>query len=215
MSYKFSNALFIGYSLCRNLAGVGFGLMPELRVMTLNVRQPDQNDGVNCWEYRRRLLAYMIIEAAPDLIGMQELFCLQAEYILARAQQYQWFGAGRFGDSSDKHVGVFYRTDRLHLLDHCDFWLSRTPDIPGSSSWEIIRPRQVTWGCFETSNGQRFDHFNTHFPYRGVEQEARAKTADLLKARTRSLNPVLVTADFNSPAGGEIHQALAEDFQDA
>jgi endonuclease/exonuclease/phosphatase family metal-dependent hydrolase len=187
----------------------------RLRVMTLNIRQPDQDDGPNAWELRRDVLIDTILEAAPDVIGTQELFTLQADYIVSRAPQYAWFGAGRFGDSRDKHVGIFYRKDYLRVLEHGDFWLSETPDTPGSSSWEIIRPRQVTWGLFETAGGTRFHHFNTHFPYRKVEEEARRQTVCLLKSRIGSVNPVLITADFNSPADGEIHQMLTADFADA
>jgi len=183
--------------------------------MTCNVRQPDQDDGLNCWENRRDLLAETILAANPDLIGTQELFLLQAEYLIARAPMYAWFGRGRFGDTADKHVGIFYRRDSLRLLEQGDFWLSETPDVPGTSSWDIIRPRQVTWGYFETASGERFHHFNTHFPYRQVEQEARRRTAALILDRIGSKTPVILTADFNSAAGGEIHQSLCGHFADA
>jgi endonuclease/exonuclease/phosphatase family metal-dependent hydrolase len=192
--------------------------MNVLRVMTLNVRQPDKDDGPNAWEFRRDLLLGTILAADPDLIGTQELFQIQADYFLAHAPAYSWFGSGRFGDTRDKHVGIFYRRDALKVVTHGDFWLSETPEVPGSSSWDIIRPRQVTWGCFESLAGERFYHFNTHFPYRSVEQEARRRTACLLRQRIEQLDPltpVLLTADFNSPAGGEIHQMLTESFQDA
>lgn len=186
--------------------------------MTVNVRQPDLDDGANAWENRRDLLVETIRDAAPDLIGTQELFLIQTEYILARIAEYAWVGTGRFGDTRDKHVGIFYKPDVLRLLTHGDFWLSETPAVPGSSSWEIIRPRQVTWGCFESATGQRFYHFNTHFPYRGVEEEARRQTACLLKRKFAALHPetpVLLTADFNSPAGGEIYQMLGNELRDA
>jgi endonuclease/exonuclease/phosphatase family metal-dependent hydrolase len=192
--------------------------MQLLRVMTINVRQPDLDDGVHSWEQRRDLLVDTILSADPDLIGTQELFLLQAEYIQSRAPQYGWFGAGRFGDTRDKHVGIFYKKDSLRLLDHGDFWLSETPGVPGSSSWDIIRPRQVTWGCFESAGGCTCYHFNTHFPYRPVEQEARRQTAALLRQRICDLPavvPVLLTADFNSPAEGEIYYMLTEGMRDA
>lgn len=189
--------------------------MSELTVMTFNVRQPDLDDGAQSWRYRRDLLVDTILAANPDLIGTQELFTLQAEYILARAEHYGWFGSGRFGDARDKHVGIFYRTDRLRPVATGTFWLSETPEIPGSSSWDIIRPRQVTWGEFETREGRRFHHFNTHFPYRSVEEEARRRTAALLLCRMKGIRSAVLTADFNSPAGGEIHQTLTQELNDA
>src|SRR5262245_13995015 len=186
--------------------------------MTFNIRQPDQDDGPHCWEARKDALVETIVASDPDAIGTQELFMLQADYILARAPQYAWFGSGRFGDHQDKHVAIFYRKDRLRLSSHADFWLSETPDTPGSSSWDIIRPRQLTWGAFESDGLGRFTLFNTHFPYRAVEEEARRRTAQLVKARVAAeapSGPAIVTADFNAPAGGEIHRLMLSDFRDA
>ena len=192
--------------------------MTTLRVMTFNVRQPDKDDGPDCWENRRDLLADTILDKDPDVIGTQELFLLQAEYIKMRAPHYEWFGTGRFGDHEDKHVGIFYKKDRLRLSSHGDFWLSETPETPGSSSWEIIRPRQLTWGAFEANGLGCFYVFNTHFPYRAVEQEARRNTALLIKERMAGIPrsmPAILTADFNSPAGGEVYQSLCDDLHDA
>jgi len=193
-------------------------MMNTLRVMTFNVRQPDQDDGPDGWEQRRDLLVDTILEIDPDVIGTQELFLLQAEYIQQRTSRYEWFGQGRFGDHQDKHVGIFYRNDRLRLTSHGDVWLSDTPEIPGSSSWNIIRPRQLTWGEFEADGAGLFQVFNTHFPYRSIEQEARVNTARLIAARLAGVSattPVVLTADFNSPADGEVYRLLSSDFRDA
>jgi endonuclease/exonuclease/phosphatase family metal-dependent hydrolase len=191
--------------------------MSTLRVMTFNVRQPDANDGPDCWQARRALLADTIRECDPDVIGTQELFVEQADYIQSRAPQYAWFGSGRFGDTRDKHVGIFYKKDRFRVSFHGDWWLSETPDVPGSCSWDIIRPRQITWGVLEGDDLGSFWVFNTHFPYRQVEEEARRRTALLIKQRMTVCNgsPALLTADFNSPADGEVHELLCGDLRDA
>src|SRR5262249_36279067 len=99
-----------------------------------------------------------------------------------------------------------------------DLWLSDTPDLPGSSSWDIVRPRQLTWGAFTADRIGPFWLFNTHFPYRAVERDARINTARLIVARLDLLPaaaPVVLTGDFNSPAGGEVHRLLAGRFRDA
>jgi endonuclease/exonuclease/phosphatase family metal-dependent hydrolase len=106
----------------------------------------------------------------------------------------------------------------LRILAHGDFWLSDTPEAPGSSSWDIIRPRQATWGLFETSWGLRFYLLNTHFPYRKAEEDARRKTAALILGRIGALDPdlpVILTADFNSEAGGRIYEMLTPALRDA
>jgi endonuclease/exonuclease/phosphatase family metal-dependent hydrolase len=192
--------------------------MSTLRVMTFNVRQPDADDGVNGWCERRDLLVETIVKTDPDLIGTQELFQLQAEYILSKAPQYGWFGRGRFGDHEDKHVGVFYRKRRCRVSSCGDLWLSETPDVPGSSSWGIIRPRQLTWGVLEVDGVGCVSVINTHFPYRAVEEEARRRTALLIRERVAAVAPampVILTADANAPAGGEIYGLLSADLSDA
>jgi endonuclease/exonuclease/phosphatase family metal-dependent hydrolase len=192
--------------------------MTTLRVMTFNVRQPDKDDGQNSWDGRRDLLVDTILEQAPDLIGTQELFLLQAEYIRAKAPCYAWFGTGRFGDHEDKHVGIFYRKDRCRLAAFGDLWLSETPDVPGSSSWDIIRPRQLTWGAFEIDGVGNLFLLNTHFPYRSVEQEARRRTALLIKERIATIpaaTAVILTADANSPVDGDVYRLLCCELRDA
>jgi|SRR5687767_7729865 len=57
----------------------------ELRVMSVNVRFANPKDGDNVWENRRDLLVATIRLKSPDLIGTQELFHLQAEYIVQKA----------------------------------------------------------------------------------------------------------------------------------
>jgi endonuclease/exonuclease/phosphatase family metal-dependent hydrolase len=192
--------------------------MTTLRVMTFNVRQPDKDDGEDRWEARRDLLIDTIIGAHPDVIGTQELFLLQAEYILDHMPQYGWFGTGRYGDQRDKHVGIFYRKDRFRVAASGDLWLSTTPEVPGSSSWDIITPRQLTWGVLDARDIGSFWVLNTHFPYRPCEEEARRNTAQLIRDRLEAISssaPVIVTADFNSPADGEIYRLLRTDLRDA
>jgi endonuclease/exonuclease/phosphatase family metal-dependent hydrolase len=70
----------------------------------------------------------------------------------------------------------------------------------------------------ETDGIGTFHVFNTHFPYRVVEQQARINTARLIAARLARISPsvpVVVTADFNAPSDGEVYGLLAADLRDA
>jgi hypothetical protein len=69
--------------------------------MSCNVRQPDLDDGSNGWEQRKDLW-WTSRDCQPDLIGTQEPFVIQVDYLIERTLQYSWFGTGRFGDSRDK-----------------------------------------------------------------------------------------------------------------
>lgn len=190
-----------------------------LRVMSFNVRYPNPDDGANRWENRRDLMVHTIEQQQPDVIGTQELFKLQGDYLVGKLAHYTWFGRGRYGDDRDEHMGVFYRNDRLRVVQSGNFWLSDTPDKPGSISWGHPLPRMVTWALFELKgSGQRFYYYNTHFPYREQDEPARTRAAQEIVARLKTLPadvPVVLTGDFNTTPDSQAHALLTRDLQDA
>jgi endonuclease/exonuclease/phosphatase family metal-dependent hydrolase len=200
------------------LSGTTLALQ-TLRVMTFNVRYPNPDDGANRWEQRRDLMVRTIREQDPDILGTQELYQLQGDYLVSKLPHYTWFGRGRYGDDRDEHMGVFYRTDRLQLVESGDFWLSDTPDKPGSISWGHPLPRMVTWALFEMkAGGRRFYYYNTHFPYRDQDELARTKAAQEILARLRALPssaPIVLTGDFNTTPDSQAHALLTQTLQDA
>jgi endonuclease/exonuclease/phosphatase family metal-dependent hydrolase len=190
----------------------------DLRVMSVNVRVPVDADGANRWEARRDLFAATVARADPDVIGTQELHQRQGDDILRRLPRYNWFGRDRRGGHADEHMGIFYRRDRLTLIDQGDFWLSDTPAVPGSISWGHPYPRMVTWGRFRDAQGRRVVLLDTHFPYRAGDEDARAKAAALIMTRIESIaggDPVILTGDFNTVPGSETHRVLTQGLTDA
>lgn len=191
----------------------------DLTVMSLNIRLPAEGDGANRWELRRDLTAATIRRAGPDVIGTQELFKRQGDDLVARLPRYRWIGIGRSGTgrADDEHMGVFYRADRLQVERWGNFWLSDTPDVPGSITWGHPLPRMVTWAIFRERDGKRFAMFNTHLPYREEDEAAREKGAALLAARIPGIAgdlPVVLTGDFNTVPDSPTHRRLAQDMTD-
>ncbi len=190
----------------------------QLRVMSYNVRWPNPNDGANYWDNRRDVAVAAIRSLAPDLIGTQELYARQGNDIVERLPAYAWFGPSRQPDREDERMGVFYKKDRLKRIDSGSFWLSETPDVPGSMSWKVNLPRLVTWGLFESkASGARFYFLNTHFPHRKQDAEARVKCAGVIVKFIRKLPagvPVVLTGDFNDPAGQRVYEILTRELTD-
>jgi len=116
-------------------------------------------------------------------------------------------------------MGVFYRKDRLKVIESGDFWLSDTPELPGSITWGHPHPRMVTWALFEQhSDGKRFYLFNTHLPYRDEDEAARLKGAQAIARHLATLPddvPVVLTGDFNTAPDSDVHAVLAQTLQDA
>jgi endonuclease/exonuclease/phosphatase family metal-dependent hydrolase len=205
------------------LAALGFAgtsrAADTLRVMTFNVRLPMASDGPERWEARRDLFVKTIREQHPDVFGTQELYKEQGDYVVAKLPEYAWFGMGRKGGEGDEHMGVFYRTDELRVLDSGNFWLSDTPDVPASISWGDLYPRLVTWARFQRkSDGRTFVMFDTHLPYREQDDAAREKgTALILKriAKLPSDEPFVLTGDFNTTPDSKVHAMLTRHLEDA
>lgn len=190
-----------------------------LSVMSFNIRLPAESDGVDYWETRKPLAVRMLREQQPDVIGLQELVKAQADYLARELPQYAWFGRGREADGGGEHMGVFYRKDRLKVIESGDFWLSNTPDVAGSITWGHPHPRMVTWALFEQrSDGRRFYLFNTHLPYRDEDEAARLKGAQAIARHLATLPddvPVVLTGDFNTTPDSDTHAVLAGTLQDA
>ncbi|MCX7514758.1 endonuclease/exonuclease/phosphatase family protein [Frateuria hangzhouensis] len=197
----------------------------DLRVMTFNVRYGEADDGINAWPQRRNLMVRVIKQEHPDIMGTQELLSPQGDYLAQHLPDYTWFGMGRNGNeinkNSNEHMGVFYDKTRLDVLESGNFWLSQTPDKPGSIGAGLLMPRMVTWAKFrDRRSGKAFYYYDTHFPYRdGEEAEAtRERCAEQIRQRLAQLPgsvPVVLTGDFNTTPDSRTHASLTEVLHDA
>ena len=190
-----------------------------LRVMSFNVRYPAKGDGPNLWEVRKDLLIDTIRQSAPDIMGTQELFHEQGQYIVEKLPELAWFGLSRRGNKEDEHMGVFYRKETLELLNSGNFWLSTTPEVPGSMSWNVTLPRMVTWGEFRhRKSNRRFYFYNTHFAHRREDAAARTESAKVLAEWLKKLPAqadVILTGDFNTDASTDPYKLLTAILPDA
>lgn len=178
----------------------------DLGVMSFNIRYGSANDGENSWEHRRDIVVNMMQARSPDMVGMQECLDFQADYITEKLPQYRWFGVGREADASGERMAVLYKWKQFSPLEVTNFWLSETPEVPGSRSWDSACPRMVTAARFyHHRTRQCFVFCNTHFDHRS--EAARQGAAQVLLKYVSSLGqamPVIVTADFNSKAGDSV-----------
>jgi endonuclease/exonuclease/phosphatase family metal-dependent hydrolase len=179
--------------------------------MTFNIRYDNPQDGPDGWVHRKDKVAGMVKLYAADIVGMQEALRSQIDELAQRLPQYEWIGVGR-ADGKDKgeFTPIFYKRDRLELLDKSTFWLSETPDKAGSRSWDAALPRIVTWAKFkEKTSGAELYLFNTHFDHLGPT--ARLESAKLLRSRvaaTVTEEPAVVIGDFNCQSNSPPYQWL-------
>lgn len=175
---------------------------PLIKVMSFNIRTGHAKDGENSWPHRHELLLETIQTFNPDLLGLQEVQDFQAEYLKEHLPEYAFYGVGRNDDlKSGEFVPVMFKRKRFEQTDAGYFWLSETPDVPGSKSWDSALPRIATWVMLKDKSGgpEQFVFGNTHLDHKGVV--ARLESARLIRKRINTVTPempVIVTGDFNT-----------------
>ncbi len=181
-----------------------------LRVMSFNLRVPVIFDLYNAWGVRKTMTAQTIRTYNPDLLGTQECLASQGKYLREQLPDYKFIGAGRNdGKESGEMCGVFYRAEKFDELDHGFFWLSDTPDKPGSKSWGTWFTRMATWVKLrDKADGTVFYFFNTHMD---ISERARVEGARMLRAKIAAIAgdfPAILTGDFNAGEGSAPYQLL-------
>jgi len=206
----------LGLCACARSAGDGATTAPAntLTVMSFNVRYGTAKDGDNHWDKRKDLCASRITHFNPDLLGLQESLAFQNEFILAKCPGYTAIGVGRDdGKQSGEFSTLLLRTARFTLVDSGTFWLSETPDVAGSKSWDSSLPRIATWArVLDRQAGDRpLLVINTHFDHKGnVARKEAAKIIRRFIATRAADAAVIVTGDFNSAPGSEQYRTLTE-----
>jgi endonuclease/exonuclease/phosphatase family metal-dependent hydrolase len=174
----------------------------DLRVMSFNIRV-DTGGGPNRWELRRDKVVKVIDDFDPDVLGMQEDRANQDNYILNKLPRYSAFARSARPDGSLERNAILYRTDRFEAGRSGTFWLSETPDVPGSFSWGAKPPRIVNWiELADRDNpGLTFVVLNTHWENGPRGGKARLQSAALMRRKIADIAPdkrVILTGDFNA-----------------
>jgi endonuclease/exonuclease/phosphatase family metal-dependent hydrolase len=170
------------------------------RVVSFNVRNSNAQDGENAWPNRIGLFFDTVAGFKADLIGFQEVLARQHDEI-----KQQMTGHGFSGNARDdgKRKGewtlIGYRQDRFVALDQGDFWLSETPEVAGSKSWDAALTRICSWVRLrEKATGRELVFANTHFDHKGVvaRQEASRVLSKRLSVIAKGV-PAILVGDFN------------------
>lgn len=172
-----------------------------ISVMTFNIRYGTADDGPNRWEVRRGLVFDRMLGDSADIIGLQEALRFQIDEIRAALPGFAEVGVGRDdGKSAGEHSQILYRSSRFDYGEGGTFWLSDTPEIPGSITWGNACTRICTWArLFDKKNEQWLYVYDLHLDH--VSQRSRELGVQLVSKRIferRFKDPVIVMGDFNT-----------------
>ncbi|WP_208588620.1 endonuclease/exonuclease/phosphatase family protein [Gracilibacillus suaedae] len=175
----------------------------QLKVMSFNLRVNIPEDGINAWKYRKAIVTNILQNHHPGVFGIQEGLLSMIKDIETNLPEYWWIGDDRRGGNEDEYCAIFYDHQKLECIDKGQFWLSNTPEIPNSISWESDFPRVCTWGHFRCKHDidREFIMYNTHLDH--ISQLARENGIALIIDRVRKHTedcqvPNILTGDLNS-----------------
>ena len=185
----------------------------HLRWGTFNIRLQNDGDeraGVG-WSVRRDRVAEYIRKNHIDIVGMQEVLHPQLEDLLARLPEYDYVGVGRTdGATKGEYSPVFFLKEKFEVLEKGNFWLSETPDVPGSVGWNAALERIASYAKLrDKQTGKVFMAVNTHFDHVGVT--ARRESAKLIMRKIQEIvgnRPAVVTGDFNVTEDDEAYKTM-------
>lgn len=185
----------------------------SIKVMTYNIRLDTPVDSVNQWPKRTNKVFALINKYDPDILGVQEAIHHQLLDLLKNLPQYDYVGVGRDdGKTKGEFSAILYKKERFKVLKQGTFWLSETPDVPGSKSWDAAITRVASWAKLkDKKTSQEFLAINTHFDHIG--KEARRHSANLLKQKANELGkdlPLIITGDFNCTRSEPPYSAIMD-----
>lgn len=179
----------------------------DLKVMQFNIRYSDAPDtGTNGWNNatnpRRDMVVSTMLSAQADIIGTQEGKVAQINYLKQNLPGYSFYGVGRDnGVEAGEYSGIFFNEDRFDLVRSGSFWLSATPDVPGTTFavQAGATARVASWvELHDTRSNKNIFVLDTHYDNR--ESDARIKSSALIRSQLKVLAgnlPTIVTADLN------------------
>jgi endonuclease/exonuclease/phosphatase family metal-dependent hydrolase len=187
----------------------------SLKVMTYNIRLNTTSDGVNSWPNRKETVADLIKKINSDAFGVQEALHDQMQDLLKALPDYAFVGVGRDdGKEKGEYTAIFYKKARLKVLKSESFWLSETPDVPGSKGWDAAITRMATHAIFKDIKTKReFIFVTTHFDHIGVE--ARKRSAETLALTlsgmgAMAIKPTIFCGDLNIKPDDEAYALIKQ-----
>ena len=192
----------------------------KIRVGTYNIRNKNCDKGTpNAWEDRKDDLVELIGKIDFDAFGIQEAYPEQVAYIMEHLSQYSCVGEFRNEDrKSGEASPIFYRKERFDEVDGGTFWLSDTPEVPGSISWGAAYTRICSWALLKDRRSSKiFLLANTHADNKSAMAREKGMLLIIRRLRegVRTGTPIVFIGDHNCRETEASAEVVAKIFKNA
>jgi endonuclease/exonuclease/phosphatase family metal-dependent hydrolase len=134
----------------------------------------------------------------------------QFQYMRSAFPEFESYGLVDEPEGRSPVNALFYHRDSLRAVSAGGYWLSETPHVAGSSSWDSACVRLANWVRLEVIDlGKEVRVINTHLDH--VSQQARERQARLVVQDAQAYPepyPQVLTGDMNCDSTNEAIAAL-------
>lgn len=174
-----------------------------LKIVTYNLRWDAPEDGIHRFSNRKEEVMDRIHEEKPDVIAFQEMRADMQEWMEPRMPEYFYVGHGRDGDFNGESIPIAFRKDKFKMRAFECFWLSPTPEIPGSRYAEQGRSLRIcnVLTLYSAEDKKSFRVYNVHLDH--FSAQARTKGIQLVVDYAEAMNkkeelPTVILGDLNA-----------------
>lgn len=183
----------------------------DLTLISCNIRFDNPADGLHDWAHRRLLLQETLLAHSPHIIATQEGRYDQLMDLESLLEGYELIDAHRSWIGGRMYPCIFVRKDFFEIGKSDDLWLSETPDIAESLSFDSMFPRLMTYANLQLKNSRMcFTVVNTHLDH--VKQETRVAQATVLGEQIGKLigpaHHLVLMGDFNDSPSSPVRKVL-------
>lgn len=188
----------------------------ELCLITCNIRFDNPADGQNSWQYRRDFLSRTLLKHRPAIIATQEGRFHQLNELKDLLGDFELIDQHRSWIGERMYPTLFVKNGLFEFLNSGDIWLSETPGVAGSKSFESAFPRLLTWTHLQLKeSSHKFLIINTHLDH--VKAETRVNQ---IKVLIQEINKVwdkqsflIIMGDFNDHPASEVRKLIEDEFK--
>lgn len=187
----------------------------KLSLVTCNIRFDNPADGDNSWSHRRDFLVQTLLKYSPDIIATQEGRFGQLMNMSEALSEYELIDSHRSWIKERMYPSFFIKKNQFEIFKSEDLWLSETPGVAGSLSFDSAFPRLMTWVRVQPRNSKKnFLFVNTHLDH--IKKETRLCQVNVLSREIKRLwnktDSLIIMGDFNDSPESDVRKHLQNEF---
>ncbi len=187
-----------------------------LKLVSCNIRFDNPSDGANAWPHRKDFLVETLKKYNPDIIATQEGRFDQLKEFESLLGDFELLDFHRSWIKERMYPCIFIKKNTFEYSQSGDLWLSETPDVAGSRSFESAFPRLMTWTRLQVKNSETaFYVVNTHLDH--VKEETRIHQIQVLADQINRFwdknKPLIIMGDFNDGPDSKIREIFNQNFK--